>query len=96
MARLGSITLENRSNRLLAASRAAQVAQEFGDAKDTTARVVALARSVRLYLEAGQASLALDRLADYGALVRTAEDGKVATALVGLANDLGSAIRRDL
>lgn len=95
MARIQNITLEGRSNALLAASRAAQVAQEFGDAKDSTARVVALARAVRLYLEAGQSALALDRLDDYRKVVATAEDAKVTRALTGLADNLTKAITRD-
>lgn len=58
--RLGNVSLDGATTRLIAAARATQMSESLP--KDSARQLVASARALRLYLEAGQHALAREQL----------------------------------
>lgn len=88
--RLG-VGVDSATTRLIAAARATQATE--GLPKDSARQLVALARGVRLYLDAGQARLAMRSLDDLQTLMSSGvEDAVLVEAYAALAKSVRTAV----
>lgn len=90
--RLGNVSLDGATVRLISAARATQMAESLP--KDSARQLVASAKALRLYLEAGQHTLAGEQLTFIQTLMADVEDVSLTTAYDRLTGDVSRALIR--
>lgn len=90
--RLGNVALDGATTRLTSAARATQMSEVLP--KESGRQLVASARAVRLYLEAGQFGLAQGQLLMVQLLMSDLENKELTTAYVRLTGDVERALAR--